>query len=58
MCGGGWGIGCQKKKKKKKLIVFGTIPDFHSVQVGRGGNCSCYGDMVGGRVSQLEHMSI
>lgn len=48
----------QKKKKtnKKKLVVFGTIPDFHSVQMG-GGVGSCYGDMVGGRVSQLEQAS-
>lgn len=26
----------KKKKKKKKLVVFGTIPDFHSVQMGGG----------------------
>lgn len=49
-----WWVGdmMQKKRKKgKKLAVFGTIPDFHSVQmlsVG-GGGCSCYGDVVGGR---------
>lgn len=46
------------KKKKEKLVVFGTIPDFHSVQMGgSGGDFSCYGDMVGGRVSQLEQAS-
>lgn len=54
----GGGYDAKKKKKKKKLVVFGTIPDFHSVQMGGGaGVGSCYGDMVGGRVSQLEQAS-
>lgn len=34
-----------------KQSVFGTIPDFHRVQMLGVGDCSWYGDMVGGGVS-------
>lgn len=48
-----WWVGDMMQKKKKRKKLFGTIPDFHSVQMlGGWGGCSCYGDMVGGRVSQ------
>lgn len=35
----------------KEQSVFGTIPDFHRVQMLGVGDCSWYGDIVGGGVS-------
>lgn len=35
----------------KEQSVFGTIPDFHRVQLSGVGGCSWYGDVVGGGVS-------
>lgn len=33
----GGGYDAKKKRKEKELSVFGTIPDFHSVQMLGGG---------------------
>lgn len=41
--------------------IFGTIPDFHRVQMLGVGDCSWYGDIVGGRGQPIrvqKHMAI
>lgn len=52
MSSSGWGHVIQKE-----LAMFRTIPDFHRVQMLGVGECSCYSDMLGGRVSELESKS-
>lgn len=37
--GGGYDAKKKRKKEKEELSVFGTIPDFHSVQMLGGGGC-------------------
>lgn len=51
--GGGWGHVMQREP-----AIFGTIPDFHRVQMLGVGDCSWYGDMVGGGVILKEHRSM